>query len=139
MKEKYIGYILLLIGIYIMGFAIVSMYMVFIRHVPPLQVFSFQSISLDANKLIPSSALMPPSSQQAKIDIFPAEILNRILNTAAHVIFMGFLVTVGYHIANLGTSLMRPIIVKVHRASLPVDTQEQPEEEPKKTQTPPQA
>lgn len=120
MTEKYIGYALLSIGIGIIGFSVVNMYRVFTHHAQPMQVFSLPSISLDANKLIPSSPLLPSpkNAPSAKIEVFPAEMLNTLLNTMAHVIFMGFLSSAGYHIANLGTTLMRPIIVKVNKTTL---------------------
>ncbi|EKD67605.1 MAG: hypothetical protein ACD_48C00314G0003 [uncultured bacterium] len=120
MTEKYIGYLLLSIGICIIGFSVVSMYRVFTRQTQPLQVFSLSGITIDANKFVPSSPLLPQqkNAKPALIELFPADMMNSLLNTTAHVIFMGFLVSVGYHIATLGTMLVRPIVVKVTNSSL---------------------
>src|SRR3989338_923900 len=60
MTEKYIGYLLLSIGICIIGFSVVSMYRVFTRQTQPLQVFSLSGITIDANLLVTTLPLWGP-------------------------------------------------------------------------------
>ncbi len=120
MSEKIIGYALLCIGIIIIGFAAFSAYEVFTKKAEPVQLFTMQGISIDASKLMPVPANLPPEAQQLlkqqpsqKIEIASADLINQPLNLYAHLFLMGFIATIGFKIASLGTMLVRPIVVKL--------------------------
>jgi hypothetical protein len=112
MTEKIIGYVLLAFGIVIITLAALNLYLVFSRQAEPLQVFSLPGITVQPSQLVPQLENAPPGlTKPPPLELFPALTLNTILNKLAHMLFMGFIVSVGYRIASLGTMLVRPIIV----------------------------
>jgi hypothetical protein len=120
MSEKVTGYILLASGIAIILFSMFSLIFVFTKRAEPIQLFNLKGISLDASSLTPQMDLsnvpgvkIPQKTQKPPpIEIMPAESINFSANIFAHLMFMGFLISVGSKIATLGTNLLRPIIVK---------------------------
>jgi hypothetical protein len=120
MNEKIIGYILLVIGIITILSSALSVYQVFAKKGQPIQLFSFPSISVDATDLLGGD--LPPAQRelaqkqlgQAKIDILPADILNKTSNIIAHLLVMGFIVNVGFKLASLGVMMIRPIKVQLN-------------------------
>ncbi len=111
MSEKIAGYILLLIGILIMVFAVINVFNVFTKNVQPVQLFSSEGISLDLAKLAGGNSALPKEGLET--EIISADILNNSLNLIAHLFFMGFLVNVGFRISIVGTLLIRTIKVKL--------------------------
>lgn len=116
MPDKLIGYILLVTGIMIMFFSGVSVYQVFTKQTKPVQLFSFSGVSLDLNQMLAGSLPAGQISQLPKspqAQIIAPEMLNDTSNLFAHLMLMGFLVSLGYKIATLGTYLMRSIKVNL--------------------------
>ena len=119
MTEKASGFVLLIVGILIIIVAAFSVFSVFSGKTEPVNLFSFSAISLDASNLIGSDA--PPEAREAlkasgqapKLELIPADILNKTSNTMAHLLLMGFIASVGYKIGSLGAMLARPIVVKL--------------------------
>lgn len=111
MSEKIAGYILLLIGILIMVFAVINVFNVFTKNVQPVQLFSSEGISLDLAKLAGGNSALPKEGLET--EIISAGILNNSLNLIAHLFFMGFLVNVGFRISSVGTLLIRTIKVNL--------------------------
>lgn len=132
MSDKAVGYSLVGIGIAIMIGALVSLYLVFTHKAEPLQVFNLPGISIDASALVPQNSMLDraqdfmgkSNTPAPKIEMFPAAMLNTILNTITHVVFMGFIVTIGFRIATIGTMLARTIVVHVRAKNNP-DTQKE--------------
>lgn len=126
MSEKVHGYVLLYGGIVLMIFSLFSLVFVFTGRAEPIQIFHMKGLSIDSSALTPqidTSSLpgfnMPTQMKVAKpIEIFPAEDLNRSANIFAHLMFMGFLLSVGSKIATIGTNLLRPIVVKTPKDTL---------------------
>lgn len=108
MNEKIIGYALLAIGLVIITFAGVNVYQVFTHRILPVQLFSFQGISLDAGQLFD-----PGTKQQASLQLISPEMINQTSNVFAHLFLMGFVASIGFKIANLGVGLLRPLEVKL--------------------------
>ncbi len=127
MSEKVHGYVLLYGGIAIMLFSLLSLVFVFTGRSEPIQLFHLKGISIDSSALTPqidTSSLpgfkMPEQIKLAKpLEIFPAEDLNRSANIFAHLMFMGFLLSVGSKFSTIGTNLLRPIVVKTSKSILP--------------------
>lgn len=115
MSEKFFGYALLTIGLIIIVLSAVGVYMVFSGKMEVFKVFSLPPITLDLSGLMeaenPDMELMPQASLQT--EIVKSEVLNNPLNLAAHILFMAFLVNVGFKISTLGVQMLRPIKVKV--------------------------
>lgn len=116
MSEKVTGYLLLFVGIVVIIFSAFSVYSVFTKRSKPIELFSFSGISLDPSSLLPSD--LPLEARQLmqqqntkKVEMFPAEMINGPINTYAHLFLMGFIASIGFKLAQLGTLLVRPIVV----------------------------
>lgn len=112
MSEKMTGYALLAGGILLIAFAAFSVYSVFTARATPVELFKFDGVSLPVSALMGGSESPLPVSDE-EIEIFPSEVLNQTTNTFAHLFLMGFLASIGFKVASLGTSLLKPVIVKV--------------------------
>ncbi|KKS77677.1 MAG: hypothetical protein UV74_C0013G0136 [Candidatus Woesebacteria bacterium GW2011_GWB1_43_14] len=110
MSEKILGYILIFVGIGVIVFSALSAYRIFTKKTQPAKLFSFPAISLDA------ASLGLPTAGNAKAEIIPSYVLNDSLNLFAHLFLMGFVAGIGNKLANIGTNLVRPIIVKTKEA-----------------------
>lgn len=122
MTEKILGYILLGLGLMIIFGSTFSAYQVFTKKAKPIELFNFSGIKIDPAVLQPDLPDNIPSEMQQLVnqqtaskpmEIVPPEILNDSSNLFAHLILMGFLVTVGGKIAQLGTFLIRPLMINV--------------------------
>jgi len=117
--ERISGFILIIAGIVIIIVAASLVIKVFTGKAEPASVFNFSSISLDASNLVGSDA--PPEAKEAlkasgqapKLELIPADILNKTSNLLAHLLLMGFVASIGYKIGSLGAMLARPVIVKL--------------------------
>lgn len=116
MDEKVSGYGLLIAGIAIIAFAVFSVYSVFSGRSEPFEVFTFDNISVPLSSLMPSEGGAPVGD--AELDLFSANDLNKTTNTFAHLFLMGFVASVGFKVATLGTNLIRPIVVRVNDQKL---------------------
>lgn len=129
MSEKVIGYLLLTAGIIFIVFSTYSVYSVFAKKAKPIDLFSYTGISIDPNQFIPQMSipsqitlpdgtiqeLETPSvkNQAQKTEIISGDMLNDYSNIVAHLMLMGFLATIGFKLASLGISLIRPIVVRL--------------------------
>jgi len=122
MTEKILGYILLAVGLMIIFGSAFSAYLVFTKKAEPIALFNFPGIKIDPAALQPELPDNIPSEMQQLVnqqtaskpmEIVPPEILNDSSNLFAHLILMGFLVSVGGKIGQLGTYLVRPLIVNI--------------------------
>lgn len=107
MTEKVIGYVLLTVGLLIIVFAAVNVFAVFTGQAQPVQLFHFQSVSLDLG-----SSLGLPKGTSPATELLSAKDLNQMSNIGAQLLLMGFLAGVGQKLAALGVDLIRPIVVK---------------------------
>ncbi|MCH7730710.1 hypothetical protein IID21_04330 [Patescibacteria group bacterium] len=126
MTEKVLGYILIAAGLMAIVYAVLNLFSVFYGKTQPVQLFNFSGISLDVAQLVPQN--LPPEasgliqeqpSGPQKTEILPANILNQSSNIFAHLLLMGFLASAGQKVASIGTSLVRPINVKLKKTDSP--------------------
>ena len=97
-----------------------NLYQVFTKQAKPVQLFDFKPISINTNEIVAAnlptelSGLMQqnPSNVQ-KTEIISAEMINDSSNIFAHLLLVGFFVSLGYKFASLGVQLVRPIVVKL--------------------------
>ncbi|OGM23659.1 hypothetical protein A2865_00230 [Candidatus Woesebacteria bacterium RIFCSPHIGHO2_01_FULL_39_17] len=118
MTEKVIGYMYILTGTVLMALALVSIYMVFTNKGNPVDIFNLPGISIDLSSVAPDVPQGQQDKETAvetglKTDLVAPEIINSPLNIIAHVIFMGFILNVGFKIASLGVQFVRPIKVNL--------------------------
>lgn len=108
--EKIIGYLLLLIGLSVIVFSAFSVINVFKGRSQPYNLFSLPAISMNLSKL--AGQPVPPEANLEQ-ELVAADIINKPTNLIAHLLFMGFITTVGFKIAQLGIMLVRPVKVNV--------------------------
>ena len=114
MSEKIVGYILLSLGVFAILFSVFNVYQVFTKKAQPIDLFSFESVSLDLSKL----AEQAPENADLKQELLSSDKLNKPLNIAAHLFFMGFVASTGFKVAILGVQLLRPIKVELRESKV---------------------
>ena len=127
MTEKVIGYVLLVVGIIMISFSGLSVYNVFKGNERPYRLFNFDAVNLSLDpsqftggtiqlpqELIDAGVSIEQNSNQKPIqqEILPSNILNDTTNIFAHLMLMGFVASIGYRFASIGTQMVRPIVVK---------------------------
>lgn len=105
-----VGYILLLLGIGIVIYSFMNVYSAFTGQIQPYPLFTLEGIGLDFTNFIDGT---PPPGTELRQELVKAELINQPLNYAAHLLFMGFVSSIGYKVARVGTFLVRSIKVKV--------------------------
>lgn len=110
-SPKIIGYLLIFLGILVIIFTAFSVYQVFNNRLQPYTLFTFDSITFDLAKLAEEA----PPDVDLQQELVKSEMINKPMNLIAHVILMGFLSSIGFKIAQVGVSLVRPIKVKVRQ------------------------
>lgn len=128
MAEKKVGYTLLIVGLAVMIVAAFSVVGVFTGRSKPVQVFQFEGVGLDPTALMPQMQALQnlPGAKETsqsgkKVEIVSADMINKSANLFAHLALMGFLMSFGGKIASLGSELLRPIIVKAGKDSIPAE------------------
>ncbi len=110
---KRTGYALLALGLIMILGAVIQMLMVFSGNISPVGLFSFSN----SDFAISGASLFPqlPSNltKDLKVEIFPAELVNTVLNLALNAMLMSIIIIAGGKIASLGTQLLRPVYVKM--------------------------
>ena len=118
MSEKIIGYLLLGAGILIILLSGLNAYTILTKSSQPVNLLNLPALSLDLNQLL--AGALPaevrnqlPKSPASTTELFPASGLNFIVNLSLHLLLLGFFVSAGYKIAQLGVQLLRPINVQL--------------------------
>ena len=115
MDSKIVGYLLLISGLVLVVLSLFSVYQVFTGKAQPIQLFQQQGISLDLRQFLgPSlspSLDLTTSSPSSQLELLSADSLNRMFNLTFHLVFMGFISTVGFRLGTLGNQFLRPIEV----------------------------
>ena len=106
------GYILLGVGIFLIMASLTQITMVFTGNLAPLGLFSFDSsdFAIDGSVLFPQ---LPSSlTEGVRVELFPAELINTMLNLSINSILVFLFMTAGGKIASIGTQLLRPVYIK---------------------------
>lgn len=110
MSEKIIGWLLTLLGLFIIIAAGINAYTTFTGSSAYITPFSFNDI------LISPTQLFQGDTSQLNAEPIPlveAEMINKPLNLTAHIILLGFLASIGTRIAMIGAQLVRTINVEL--------------------------
>ena len=123
MDSKVIGYLLLISGLILVAMSLFSVYQVFTNKTQPIQLFHQNGISLDLRQFLgPSlspSLDLANSSPSSQLEILSTDSLNRMFNLTFHLVFMGFVSTVGFRLGTLGNQFLRPIIIDIKSTETP--------------------
>lgn len=123
MSERVVGYLLLAVGILVIIISAISVILVFTGRTEPVQIFNFEGIGLNASDLVggdlpaEQAAAIRQMTEGQQMELISPDIINDTSNLFAHLFLMGFISTVGFKLASLGTMMVRPIVVKVQEAS----------------------
>lgn len=119
MNERLAGYGLVAVGLLIILIAFFGVYKVFTNQGSVVNLFNLPGIYLDVSGLVGSdlsseeAAMLRQKTGSLKAEIVSAELINKPLNLVAHLLFMGFLLNVGFKVASLGVQFVRPIKVNL--------------------------
>lgn len=119
MNEKIVGYILLSLGVFLIFFALINMYLVFTKKIEPIKFFSSESTS--QNTTGPLSFLQEKGiSTPTALNFLSPRFLDETINLTSHIFLMGFVASIGQKLGSLGILLLRPIEVKVREQKVPI-------------------
>lgn len=109
---KKTGYLLLGLGILIIIAGLVQTILVFTGNLRPIQLFSFTA----SDFAIEGSVLFPqlPSNltDGMKVEIFPAQLINNVLNLSMNTALVFIVMMAGGKISGIGAQLLKPIVIK---------------------------
>jgi|SRR3989344_5103403 len=109
MSEKIIGYLLVFVGLVIMGVSSFSVYSVFSGRSKPVNLFNLPGVGLDLGSFgAPEGMPVGPST---KTELVSADVINQPMNLFGHILLMGFILNLGFRISSLGVQFVRPIKV----------------------------
>lgn len=115
MSEKFIGYLLLVLGILLIFGSLGGVYAVFTGRIQPYPIFDLPAITLDLSSLMEAEGQeaqqLAESGANLETELVKGDVLNKPLNLVAYLLFMSFLLNVGFKIATLGVQMVRPIKV----------------------------
>jgi len=108
MAEKITGYILIFIGIVIIAIAGFRILSIFKGNTQPINVISETTFSVNN----PANGQNPLGSISILETLgLPRSNVYYVFNLLFELLFMGFLVKLGAHVASIGTSMVRPVYV----------------------------
>ncbi|MBN1168824.1 hypothetical protein JXA63_02940 [Candidatus Woesebacteria bacterium] len=119
MSEKISGFVLLIIGLGVMLFAVFNIYQTFTGQSEPIQLFDLkEGIGLDFSSFLvgdasPEELEQIKSENNLKSELVSPELINEPMNLFSHFLLMGFIVNVGFKIGLLGANILRPVKVDV--------------------------
>jgi len=104
MPEKIIGYLLIVVGIFVICLSGFNGYQIITKKTTPIKILNLKGVTIDLGQTT--------GVKQPGVEIFSAKDLNSTLNFFAHLAVLGLFVNIGFKIASLGVSLVRPVVVK---------------------------
>lgn len=123
-RNTILGSGLLLAGVALLAFALVSIYLVFTKSSKIPYFFELPGISIDLSNVVGSDIPQDQVAQlrgtkNLKTDLVSADTINLPLNFIAYMLFMGFFANIGFKTASLGVQFLRPIKVNLREEVLP--------------------
>lgn len=103
--ERFLGYVLVCVGLLCIVFAVFSMHSVFTDARTPPEIFKLERLSFSAT---PSGAAQP-----TKMDIPINVDTRKIVNMGLYYLLMLFMVIVGGRVSSLGVQFIKEVKVKM--------------------------
>lgn len=122
MNEKVTGNILLFVGIIIMFFAVIEVFMVFTGKQKPISALTVSSADLSSFSIENFIPGLPTalSGNKPTTSILPTKVINDSINLTMFFFLMSFLLGFGFKLSTLGIQLIRPVYVKMRTKEEPV-------------------
>lgn len=111
MTEKQTGNTLLIGGIIVMILAVGIIILLFTGRINPIPLLNIPAPTLNTGSLVPNVPGLPKAQGQ-DIVIIPTKDFNHMLNLGIQFLFMTFIMSFGFKLADLGTKLLRPIKIQ---------------------------
>jgi len=128
MKERILGYVLLVMGMLTMAFSVYFIYLTISNNITPFKVFQENETDKPQVETVSKEQLSDPriiASMQKEIitEVLDSQI-NKTMNLGTTLVFGYFLMLFGFRISSLGVQLMRPIEVKLNTSKPPTESSE---------------
>jgi len=128
MKERILGYVLLVMGMLTMAFSVYFIYLTISNNITPFEVFQENETDKPQVETVSKEQLSDPriiASMQKEIitEVLDSQI-NKTMNLGTTLVFGYFLMLFGFRISSLGVQLMRPIEVKLNASKPPTESSE---------------
>ncbi len=128
MKERILGYVLLVMGMLTMAFSVYFIYLTISNNITPFKVFQENETDKPQVETVSKEQLSDPriiASMQKEIitEVLDSQI-NKTMNLGTTLVFGYFLMLFGFRISSLGVQLMRPIEVKLNASKPPTECSE---------------
>ncbi|PIP15058.1 hypothetical protein COW98_00155 [Candidatus Roizmanbacteria bacterium CG22_combo_CG10-13_8_21_14_all_35_9] len=101
MMEKIIGYLLIIIGVFVIFLSGFNGYQILTKKTQPIKILNLKGININLSQT--TGVKQPP------VELVSAKDLNETLNFFAYLTVLGLFINVGFKIASLGVNLVRPI------------------------------
>ncbi len=111
MEGKSIGYSLLGAGLFVMLFAVGFVTLMFLGKISPVKVLSIPAPTFNTASMMPDIPGIPKPAGQ-NVTLIPTDAFNKLLNMGINFFFMGFILSFGFKLADLGIKLLRPVKVE---------------------------
>ncbi|MBU0998179.1 hypothetical protein KJ570_01445 [Patescibacteria group bacterium] len=109
MIEKIIGYILLFFGVMAIILSGLNAFNILTRKSNPIEFINKEIVST----ITPGEPSKNPISLNQMLNI-DNDTIALITNIGIHLLILGFIMKAGFHLASLGTMLVRPIVVDLN-------------------------
>ena len=109
MIEKIIGYILLFFGVMAIILSGLNAFNILTRRSNPIEFINKEIVST----ITPSEFSKNQVSLNEMLNI-DNDAITLITNIGIHLLILGFIMKAGFHLASLGTMLVRPIVVDLN-------------------------
>lgn len=124
MTEKITGFILVAVGILIILFSAYNVIGAFTGRTEPSDIFGFSGIGLDLGNFMLGEAspeeiaMIKDQNPNLKAELIEGDVLNKPLNLFAHLMLWGFISSIGFKIAQIGATILKPIKVHLKESSV---------------------
>jgi hypothetical protein len=113
MAEKIIGYFVLSLGILIILFSAFNGLQLITKQSQPVQFFSVSTSGSEIPLNLAGAQVNINTSSLFSSLGLSSETINFSFNLAIHLIILGFIAKMGFHLSSIGTQLVRPIVVDI--------------------------
>lgn len=109
MIEKVVGYILIFFGVIIIIFSGLNAFNILTKKSSPIEFINKDIVT----SLTPSQNLSNQVSLNQILNV-DSDTITLITNIGIHLLLLSFVMKAGFHLASLGTMLVRPIVVDLN-------------------------
>jgi hypothetical protein len=113
MAEKIIGYFVLSLGILIILGSALNGLQLITKQAQPVQFITLSTSGSEIPLNLAGAQVNINTSSLFSSLGLSSETINFTLNLTLHLIILGFIAKMGFHLASVGTQLVRPIIVDI--------------------------